>query len=87
MTNDERIRANIPDAKPNAAHAVFWQLFDVGIKTQSAMAETIGESPTQWNRHLRGHKSPTCRKVQGWLETASANGVELKLVWTREGVR
>ena len=73
--------------KATPAHAVFWQLFDAGIKTQSAMAETIGESPTQWNRHLRGHKSPTCRKVHGWLETAAENGVTLSLVWDKDGAR
>ena len=62
-------------------------LIRAGVTTQVARCAIVGEHPVQWSRYLNGHRSPKCSKVARWMESARAEGYELRLAWDADGAQ
>ena len=68
------------------ALAISEALVEAGVRRRKAQAELVGELPSKWSRYLRGHRSPQCSKVQGWLDALDTAGITVALRWTPRGV-
>ena len=68
------------------ALAISEALVEAGVRRRKAQAELVGELPSKWSRYLRGHRSPQCAKVQGWLDALDTAGITVALRWTPRGV-
>lgn len=60
------------------ARAIAEALTLAGVTRQKDQAEIIGETPSHWNRHLKG-RSPSAEKVQVWLDRAYSRGYPITL--------
>lgn len=56
-----------------------------GVTKKIAVAELLGESPSQFSRYLNGHRSPQVATVAEWLRRAAAAGHPIRLEWSIEG--
>lgn len=77
-----------PEGKPmTPTQAIAATLARAGVTKQKDQAAILGELPQHWNRYVKGHRSPQCAKVQGWMRRLALGGYAVELRWTGDGVQ